>query len=278
MPYQHILIDEPKPRVRRITLNRPDKRNALNNLLRAEIFDALEAADRDPAISISILRGAGSCFSAGYDLTSDNSVDQPYHSAAGPGQWSRHVVEGWFGIWDLAKPVVAQVHGWCLAGGTELATACDVVYVADDAQIGYPPVRLMSPPDMQYHPWLMGMRRAMELMLTGDAMSGREAAESGFATRSFPLAELEACTLDFAERAAKVPVELQQLNKRSVHRAMEIMGARAAMRAGTEIQALAFTTEASRAYMATFRRDGGSVKAQLDARDGTFGDYRTKRE
>src|SRR3979411_2614693 len=85
---------------------------------------------------------------------------------------------------------------------------------------------------MQYHPWLMGMRRAMELMLTGDAMSGREAAESGFATRSFPLDELEQRTLDFAERAAKVPVELQQLNKRSVHRAMEIMGARAAMRAG----------------------------------------------
>src|SRR5665811_155306 len=206
MPYQHILVDDPRPRVRRITLNRPEKRNALNNRLRAEVFDVLAAADRDSEISISILRGAGPCFSAGYDLSSDNSVDQPYHSASGPGQWSRHVVEGWFSIWDLAKPVVAQVHGYCLAGGTELATACDIVYVADDAQIGYPPVRLMSPPDLQYHPWLA-------------AMSGREAAEWGFATRSFPPAELEQRTLDFAERAAKVPVELQQLNKRSVHRA-----------------------------------------------------------
>src|SRR3954453_2210973 len=278
MPYQHILVDEPKPRVRRITLNRPEKRNALNNLLRAEIFDALEAADRDAGISVSILRGASACFSAGYDLASDNSVDQPYHSAAGPGQWSRHVVEGWFAIWDLAKPVIAEVHGYCLAGGTELATACDVVYVADDAQIGYPPVRLMSPPDMQYHPWLVGMRRAMELMLTGDAMSGREAADWGYATRSFPLAELDKKTLDFAERAAKVPVELQQLNKRSVHRAMEIMGASADMGAGTENQALPFTPEASRAYMSTFRRDGGSVKTQLDVRDATFGDYRTKKE
>ena len=105
MPYQHILIDDPRPRVRRITLNRPEKRNALNNRLRAEIFEALEAADRDGDVSISIIRGAGSCFSAGYDLSSNNSVDQPYHSAAGPGQWSRHVVEGWFSIWDLAKPV-----------------------------------------------------------------------------------------------------------------------------------------------------------------------------
>src|SRR4030081_3528635 len=256
MPYQHILVDDPRPRVRRITLNRPDKRNALNNRLRGEIFDALEAADRDPEISISILRGAGPCFSAGFGLVAGQSAKPAFPPGGGPGQWSRHVVEGWFAIWDLAKPVIAEVHGYCLAGGTELATACDVVYVADDAQIGYPPVRLMSPPDMQYHPWLVGMRRAMELMLTGDAMSGHEAAEWGFATRSFPLAELDQRTLDFAERAAKVPIELQQLNKRSVHRAMEIRGARAAMRAGTEIQALAFTTEASRNYMSTFRRDG----------------------
>src|SRR3954452_25143595 len=98
MSYQHILIDEPKPRIRRITLNRPEKRNALNNLLRAEIFDALAAADRDPDISLSILRGPAPSFAAAYDLGSDNSFEQPYHSAAGAGQWSRHVVEGWFRI------------------------------------------------------------------------------------------------------------------------------------------------------------------------------------
>jgi enoyl-CoA hydratase len=272
----HLLVDDPLPRVRRLTLNRPEKRNALNNRLRGELFESLRAADADPAVSVTIIRGAGPSFSAGYDLSADNRVEQPYYSAGGPGQWSRHVVEGWFAIWDLAKPVIAQVHGYCLAGGSELATACDVVFVADDAQIGYPPVRLMSPPDMQYHPWLVGMRRAMELMLTGDAMSGREAAEWGFATRAFPAGELEARTLEFAERAAKIPTELQQLNKRSVHRAMEIMGARAAMRAGTEIQALAFTTEASRAYLAQFRRDGGSVREQLDRRDTSFGDYRAR--
>jgi enoyl-CoA hydratase len=271
-----LLVDDPLPRVRRLTLNRPEKRNALDNRLRGELLDALRVADADPAVSITILRGAGPSFCSGYDLSADNRVEQPYYSAGGAGQWSRHVVEGWFAIWDLAKPVIAQVHGYCLAGGSELATACDVVFVADDAQIGYPPVRLMSPPDMQYHPWLVGMRRAMELMLTGDAMSGREAAEWGFATRAFPAGELEARTLAFAERAAKIPTELQQLNKRSVHRAMEIMGARAAMRAGTEIQALAFTTEPSRSYLAQFRRDAGSVREQLDRRDAAFGDYRTR--
>ena len=274
--YAHILVDDPLPKVRRLTLNRPEKRNALNNRLRGELFDALRAADADPGISVSIIRGAGPAFSAGYDLSADNSVEQPYQTAGGAGQWSRHVVEGWFAIWDLAKPVIAQVHGYCLAGGSELATACDVVYVAEDAQIGYPPVRLMSPPDMQYHPWLVGMRRAMELMLTGDAMSGRQAADWGYATRAVPAGELDARTLELAERVAKIPVELQQLNKRSIHRAMEIMGIRAAIRAGTEIQALAFTTESSKAYRAGFRRDGASVREQLDRRDAAFGDYRTR--
>jgi enoyl-CoA hydratase len=273
---KHILVDEPLPGVRRITLNRPEKRNALNNRLRAEIFATLEAHDRDPAVRLTIVRGAGPAFSAGYDLSADNRVEQPYHTAGGLGQWARHVVEGWFGVWDLAKPVIAQVHGFCLAGGTELATACDLVYVADDAQIGYPPVRLMSPPDMQFHPWMMGMRQAMESMLTGDALSGREAAEKGWATRAFPAERLEAEVLAIAERVAKLPSELAAINKRSVHRAMEAMGMRAAIRAGTELQALAFQTEPSKAYMSRFRRDGASVSGLLSERDAAFGDYRER--
>src|SRR5713101_8843648 len=243
--YQFILIDDPRPLVRRVTLNRPDKRNALNNQLRTEILQALEEADRDPEVRVSIVRGAGGCFSAGYDLSMNNTKGQPYYTAGGVGNWPRHVIEGSFRIWDLAKPVIAQVHGYCLAGASELATACDLVYVAEDAQIGYPPVRLISPPDMQFHPWLMGMRAAMEMMLTGDGISGIEAAQTGFANRAFPVAELEGRVLDIAERVAKIPTDLQQMNKRAVHRAMEIMGLRAAIRAGTEIQALAMTTPAS---------------------------------
>ena len=87
--------------------------------------------------------------------------------------------------------MIAEVHGYCLAGGTELAQSCDLVYVADDASIGYPVVRNISPPDNQIFPWVLGMRRAMELMLTGDAMTGIEAAACGFANRSFPAQELE---------------------------------------------------------------------------------------
>ena len=272
----HILIDTPAPGVRRITLNRPEKRNAMNNALRTELFSALEAHDRDPEVRVTIIRGAGPAFCSGYDLSANNREGQPYHTAGGLGQWSRHVVDGWFRVWDLAKPVIAQVHGYCLAGGTELATACDLVYVAEDAQIGYPPVRLMSPPDMQFHPWMMGMRQAMESMLTGDSLSGAEAARRGWANRAHPADQLEAEVLAVAERVAKLPAELAAINKRSVHRAMEIMGMRAAIRAGTEIQALAFQTEASSAYMSRFRRDGESVSKLLSERDSAFGDYRER--
>lgn len=270
-----LLIDEPRPLVRRLTLNRPEKRNALSNELRGAVFAALEAADRDPAVRVTVIRGAGTCFSAGYDLSAEGARQPlPYPTAAGAGQWARHVVEGCFRIWDLAKPVVAQVHGWCLAGGSELATACDLVYVAEDAQIGYPPVRMMSPPDNQFHAWLCGLRPAMEMMLTGDAISGVEAVRAGFANRAFPVDRLETEVLAIAERVAKIPTDVQQMNKRSVHRAMEIMGLRAAIRAGTEIQALALTTDSSRATFAKFRE---GVTEALDARDAAFGDYRTKK-
>ena len=265
-----LLVDTPAPLVRRLTLNRPAKRNALSNALRGEIFAALEAADRDPEVRVIVLRGAGTCFSSGYDLSSLGEL--PFHTASGQGQWARHVVEGCFRMWDLAKPVIAQVHGWCLAGGSELAFACDLVYVAEDAQIGYPAVRTMSPPDNQYHAWIFGMRAAMEIMLTGDAVSGLEAVRMGFANRAFALDRLDAETLAMAERIAKVDPELAQLNKRLVHRQMEAMGLRAGLRAGTDLHALGWHTPASRAYMAKLRE---GVKSALTARDETFGDYRT---
>jgi enoyl-CoA hydratase len=268
---EYILVDEPRPLIRRVTLNRPEKRNALCNPLRAELFAALEESDQDRDIRVTVLRGAGKCFSAGYDLSVPNTSDVPFFSSGGDGFWPRHVVEGAFRIWDLRKPVIAQVHGYCLAGGSELMASCDLVYVSEDAQIGYPPVRLMSPPDNQFHPWMAGMRNAMELMLTGDAVDGPEAVRMGLANRCYANDELEGAVLDMAERIAKIPTDLQQLNKRSVHRAMEIMGMRAAIRAGTEIQAMGFHQKSSREYLAEFAK---GVTHALSKRDKQFGDFR----
>lgn len=267
-----VLSETPAPHVRRLTLNRPTKRNALSYALRAQLFELLREADADPVINVIIIRGAGPSFSAGYDLAQDKSETPPWPISTADGAWARHVLTGWFEMMDMATPIIAQVHGFCLAGGTELATACDLVYVAHDAQVGYPPVRSMSSPDMAWHAWMLGMRRAMEAMLTGDSMTGDEAVASGFANRAFPVDKLDAEVLAIAERVAKVPADLQALNKRVVHRAMEAMGMRDGMRATADINALGFHQRASKEYFAKF---AGGVTQALDARDSSFGDYRT---
>jgi enoyl-CoA hydratase len=256
-----VLIDNPAPHVRRVTLNRPEKRNALNHALRGGILKALVEGDADPDVCVQIVRGAGKCFSAGYELGGGNEGQElPYYTAGGDGHWPRHVTSGWMSIWDLAKPVIAQVHGYCLAGGSELATGCDLVYCAEDAKIGYPAVRF-GVPDMHFHAWLVGMRMGMEMMLTGDSISGKEAAELGWATRAYPLAALE------------MPADLVQLNKRLVHRQMEMMGMRTALRVGTELCALGTHQKSMFEFMKRVRE--GGLTAALSERDQPFGDYRT---
>lgn len=271
----YLLIEDPRPGIRRISLNRPDKRNALCNPLREELFNSLEEADSDSEVRVIVLSGAGSCFCAGYDLSYNNKEDMPYHSSKNDGFWPRHVVEGAFKIWDLATPVIAQVHGYCLAGGTELAASCDLVYVANDVKIGYPVVRSMSPPDNQIFPWLMGMRHAMEMMLTGESIDGETAVKQGFANRSFDVDSLGEEVLKIAEKVAKVPSDLQAINKRAVHRQMEAMGMRTGIRAGTEMQALAMHSKSTQEHL---KELSSGLKEALTKRDEEFGDYRTSKK
>src|SRR5437764_7597539 len=268
-----VLTDDPAPHVQRTIPYRPWKRNEVNRALRGGILEALREADADPEIRVMIVRGAGKCFSAGYELGGGNEgLEMPYYTPGGDGQWPRHVTEGWMSIWDLAKPVIAQVHGYCLAGGSELATGCDLVYVAEDAKIGYPAVRFGTP-DMQYHAWLFGMRAGMESMLTGDSFSGTEAAQLGWANRAYPVDELEENVLAIASRIAQIPSDLVQINKRTVHRAMEVMGLRSSIRAGTELSALATHTETMKKFVADIQATG--LTDTLTKRDTPFGDYRT---
>ena len=257
-----VTVEHAAPLVRYVTLNRPEKRNAISTPLRAQLFATLQDHDHDDDVAVSIVRGAGVCFSSGYDLRSPLMDDTPYHSAPGDGAWSRQASDGWFSIWDLAKPVIAQVHGYAMAGATELASACDLVYVAADAQISYPVVRVASPPDWQYHEPLMGLRHAMEAMLTGDAIDGVEAARIGWANRAYPADELEAAVLAVAERIAEIPTDLAQLHKRMVHRQFDVAGGRAAIRAGQEFQALAAHQES----VQTFKADPlGAIKRELSS-------------
>ena len=265
-----ILVDHPSDGVARITLNRPEKRNAISTPLRAAILSQLEAHDLDDTVRVTIIRGAGDCFSSGYDLGGDLMADAPFHSAPGDGSWARQATQTWFDFWDMAKPIIAQVHGYAIAGATELAQACDLVYVAEDARIDYPIVRVASPPDWEYHAPLLGMRRAMEIMLTGGDLTGAEAAAIGWANRAFPAAELEDEVLDVAERVAGVASDLAQINKRMVHRQAEVMGVRAAMRAGQEFQALAAHQASVEAFRAdplgTMKRNNAADAARREAR------------
>jgi enoyl-CoA hydratase len=181
-------------------------------------------------------------------------------------------MQGWTSIWDLAKPVIAQVHGYCLAGGSELATGCDLVYCADDSKIGYPAVRF-GVPDMHFHAWFMGMRTAMEMMVTGDSISGTQAAELGWANKAVPIDELDATVLDVAERIAQIDPDLVQINKRLVHRQMEVMGMRDGLRIGSELCALGTHQKSMFRFMENVRAKG--LSNALSDRDAPFGDYRT---
>ena len=271
--FQTIALDAPGEGICRITLDRPEKRNAISTVMRTELLRVLERNDRDPDVRVTIIRGGGACFSAGYDLGGDLMTEPPFHTAPGDGEWARQVTDNWFRFWDLAKPVIAQVHGYAIAGATELVQACDLVYVADDARISYPIVRVASPPDCQYHEPLLGMRRAMEIMLTGGEMLGPEAERIGWANRSFPAGDLDEEVLDIAGQIAAVATDLAQINKRMVHRQAEIMGVRAAIRAGSEFQALA----GHQASVEAFKQDPLGMMKRHNAADAARREAREQR-
>ena len=269
-----------------IQLNRPEKMNALSHNLRSELFDALKTFEMDPEVKVIIIRGSGRAWSAGYDLSGINKAtdDRDYVEARtglpnvgpqhpGQGQWPQHLLSGYWQIWECTKPVISQVHGYCLAGGTELATMCDLMFVAEDAIIGYPPVRAMTPVDIIYHPWHMPMRKARELLYTGDSVTGKEAAEIGWANAAYPIADLAAKTEAFAERIANIDSPMLQMTKRQVNRVYEIMGFRTSLQVGGDIQELGRARPGGAEFGRISREKG--LKAALDWRDRPFGDYST---
>ena len=232
-----LVVERPAPFVQRVTLNRPEKRNALSNALRGELLEQLRRADGDDEVRVSILRGGGPCFSSGYDLKSDLGSDQPYFTPNVGMQWARHVSEGWMSLWDLAKPVIAQIHGYAMAGGLELAGACDLAYAASDAKLSHPVLRFAGLPDFAWFPLFLAPRHAMELHLTGRVYSGEEAARIGLINQAFPEAELEARVLEIAKTISETPPGVVSVNKRYVYTALEARGGRSVIRTGADLQA-----------------------------------------
>ena len=286
--YENILVDRvgTDGRVARVTLNRPEKMNSLSQELLFEWNDALHELEADDSARVIIVRGAGRTFSAGYDLApargGADAVVRRYKTVDESGRrllmgirtGMQQITDIHMYFWNMAKVTIAQVHGYCLAGGSELATGCDVVYMAEDAKMGYPAVRF-GVPDMQFHAWLVGMRRGMEMMLTGDPIDGIEAAQRGWATRAYPADQLEAKTLEMAQRIASLPPDIVALNKRAVHRQMEVMGLRQGIRQGTEICAMAIHQKSFGDFISQTGAGKGKLTAALQKRDSKFGDYRT---
>ena len=282
MPDYQDILTEKRDRHAIITLNRPEKMNALSHNLRAEVFDAMKQFELDESVKVIVLRGSGRAFSAGYDLSGTPPDEHSYVDTRsglpgvgpihpGQGQWPQHLLSGYWQIWDLTKPVIAQVHGYCLAGGTELATMCALIFIPEDAIIGYPPVRAMTSVDIIYHPWHMHQKKVRELLYTGDSLTGLEAVEAGWANRAFPVEELAEATEAFAERIANIDSPMLQMTKRQVNRVYEIMGIRTSMAVGADIQALSSVRPGGGEFGRISREKG--LKAALDWRDGPFEDY-----
>ncbi len=262
-------------RIARVTLNRPEKRNALSFSLREELVDALRTAERDDDVSVVLVDGAGPSFCSGYDITPDPSGNRRtsgWISEQFDGwtdQFTRSCLRDWLVIWDLLKPVVAMVHGYCLAGGTELMSMCDIAFVADDAQIGYPPMRGMTTPDVNYFPWKMNMALAKYLQLSGNSISGKQAAEWGWVVKSFPVDKLEEETMRELRPLTSISSDLLAANKLSINQSYEIMGMRTAISTAPQWHALSGQLRPNAGEFNKISRADG-LKAALDWRDGAF--------
>jgi enoyl-CoA hydratase len=256
-----------------VTLNRPEKRNALSGQLLRELNTALLEADEHNAVHCVVLRGAGPHFCAGADLSE-------YSAGRGPEYRGRQEIDDdvWrleqgqrmrIQIFDMHKPVIAQVHGTCIGIGTELAWFCDLVIVADDARIGFPPVRDLGTPPGSMWLYHCGPQWAKRLLLTGDSLSGADAAEIGLALKSYPPQELESEVMRLAERMGLLDPHLLSANKRLVNLGLELMGARTLQRIGAEIDARGHLAPKARAFRETMRAHG--VKHAFQQRDAAFG-------
>ena len=269
MKYKN-LICEKKGKIYHITLNRPEKLNALSTALLLELDQAIAEAEDNDDISVVIIKGSGRAFCTGYDL--DPSETQREDALANPASDRKILLEyqrHWWKIWDCTKPVIAQVHGYCLAGGSELAMMCDLVVAAEDTNFGYPPLRDMGSPVTPIWPWLVGARWAKILYFTGDMIDGKTAEAIGMINFAVPHDKLEKAVELLADRIAKVPVDLLTIHKSQVNRGLEVMGIRAATACGPTFDALAHATKGAQESFFIPAKEKG-FKSVLEKRSKLF--------
>ena len=225
-----------------ITLNRPDRLNAIDDEMPGEIRAAVEQANSDDAVRVIVLQGAGRAFCAGYDLKAYAEADGGSRWAQGP-VWDpvkdyremRRNTDDFFTLWRSLKPTIAKVHGHAVAGGSDIALSCDLLVMADDARIGYPPARVWGCPTTAMWVYRLGMERAKRMLLTGDTIDGATAAAWGLAVESVPAAELDGAVERLADRMAGVPTNQLVMQKLMINQAFDNMGLQ-----GTQLLATLF--------------------------------------
>ncbi|MBI1737562.1 MAG: enoyl-CoA hydratase/isomerase family protein [Candidatus Rokubacteria bacterium] len=224
-------------RVGIVTLNRPDKLNAISGELKRALVQRLHEADGDPATSVVVLRAEGRSFSSGYDIAPNPArAARRYNALA----WHESLTDDValeMTPWDMKKPVIASVQGHCLGGGCELAMLCDLTIAADDAVFGEPEIRFSNVGPALVMPFVIGLKRARELLYLGDTIDAQTALRYGLVNRVVPRAELEAATLKFAHRLALISPEALAGTKLAINRGADAAGFRNAIRAGLDVVA-----------------------------------------
>jgi enoyl-CoA hydratase/carnithine racemase len=268
---EDVLLVESVGPVRRLTLNRPDKLNALSSALVERLSLALADAATDDDIRVVIIRGAGRAFCAGYDLIEDQAFAEAGADVAAWRDALTHDMERLLEIFDHPKPVVAEVHGYCLAGGCDLMMMCDVAIASDDAVFGEPEIRFGSGVVTMVMPWLVGARKAKELLLTGeDRIPADEAHRIGLVNRVVPRDELSDAALAFANDVAKLDPVAISLTKRSINRSLEVAGFREALRANVDLDAIIEAAEVEERQEFNRIRAESGLKAAIAWRDARF--------
>jgi enoyl-CoA hydratase len=264
--------------IARLVLNRPARLNAINTQLVADLRSAIAAANDDPSVRVLILSGAGRAFCAGYDLDWGTKAEDANQRAMS-GQWdpvrdyigmSRNV-RAYMSIWESPKPVIAQVHGWCVGGGTDLALCSDLIFMAEDAQIGYPPARIWGEPTTVMWVYRLGLEHAKRLMLTGESLTGLEAERLGLASKAVPEDRLAHEVEVMAQKLVTIPLNQLVMSKLLVNQAYENMGLRTSQMLGTVFDGIARHTPEGIAWRDMAMQEG--FREAVRRRDAPFGDY-----
>jgi enoyl-CoA hydratase len=262
-----------------LTLNRPERLNAIVPELIDDLEAALDRAEEDAEIRVVRLRGAGRAFCAGYDIgwgaeaMQEAETGAPWDPIADHRMMSRYV-RAYMRLWRSPRPVIAQVHGFCVGGGTDLALCSDLIVCAEDCRIGYPPARVWGSPTTAMWIYRLGAERAKRLLLTGDALDGRRAVEWGLASECAPAAGLDAAAAALAARVAQLPANQLTMMKLLVNQAYDQMGLPVTQLVGTLLDGAARHTPEGVAFTRAAAED---VRGAIAARDAPFGDYGQER-